>query len=149
MKPIHLNLKRIGRTQFLAYTNLSYALLALIFYFTFPSALSTESLSLLALFERSPVAFIALSMASFLPLKFLAQRYRDAGLSGWWAMVGLIPSSYILLYFLMGAFRGEHYENRHGKTPEKTGIHLKILAYIPTLIFIGFIGWYLFTSKIN
>lgn len=148
MRSSFLNFNRIGRTRFLAYTNISYGLLALIYYFTF-TTIPIDKLSFSTEFEQNPIAFIIISLASFLPLKFLVQRYKDAGVSGWWAMVGLLPTSYILLYFLMGTFKGEPYENRHGRIPSKAGFYFQLVAFIPILLFIGFIIWNLFLSKIN
>jgi len=129
-----LNFKRIGRVKFLAYTHITYALLALIFYLTY-SLDDIKFSSLETLYWQNPVISTLLMLLIFLPLKFLAQRYKDAGLSGWWALVGVIPQSYFMLYLLMGLFRGEAYENRHGEVPNKAGIALQLMGYVP-LVFI-------------
>ncbi len=135
-------LNRLGRAQFLAYTNIVYGLVALVYYFMSRHEFTTFE----ALFDNNPVGLILLIIFSFLPLKFLAQRYRDAGVSGWWALVGLIPYSYILLYFLMGLFRGEHYTNEYGDRPESPKLMLRLLGYLPLIIIAGYILWYVLTS---
>nr|WP_159063808.1 DUF805 domain-containing protein [Thaumasiovibrio occultus] len=50
----------------------------------------------------------------FVPLYLLSLRYRDCGVSGWLALVGLIPEAFILLWLIMAFFPGEKGTNQYG-----------------------------------
>lgn len=98
--------------------------------------------SIQAHFTHNPLALILLSLFNLLPLRFLAQRYKDAGISGWWALVGIVPTAYGLLYLLMGLFPGEKHNNQHGEQPKKPNTFLVITAYMPMIVFAGLMIWY-------
>ncbi len=130
-----LTFKRINRTEFIAWSNLSALLSLTVAYLLTPYAVSlTETLN-----EKSPwLGYLSLYLfyisVFFLPLKLLAQRYRDAGITGWAALVGLIPLSYLLLYLLMAIFPGEKSANKYGDAPNNPKKRLSLFAIFSQLI---------------
>lgn len=133
-----LRFNRIGRVKFLAYTNLSYGVLAFAYYFTFGF---DADISLSELYSQKPYLLTLFAVLSFILIKILAQRYRDAGISGWWALVGLIPYTYFFLYIFLGCYKGETHANEYGKIPAKSGVLLQLLAYLPIVLLTCFVMW--------
>jgi len=143
MKSDILNFNRIGRIKFLAYSNIAYVSLAIVYYFIIGF---DGDFSVIDLYSQKPFIFTLFVLISTIPLKFLAQRYKDAGISGKWALVGLIPHVNVILYLVLGCFRGENHPNEYGDIPKKSDIFLQLIAFIPIVAVIFTLIWFYFIN---
>ncbi len=145
MKSNLFNFNRIGRVRFLAYTNVALFLSVFLLWYLFP-IIAYDLLDLMLYSKVIGISSMYFMYAFLLliPIKFLAQRYRDSGVSGWLALVGCTPISFGAMYLMMALFPGESSINKYGDSPEPASkVELFIAIFSGVAIVPLFIGVYL------
>lgn len=123
-----LGFARLNRWRFIAFH-------FPVFVITVLAGLVVEQFSLIGNVKLFAILSIA-ALPSLFAIKFAAQRYRDVGASGFWAVFMLTPASPIL-FLLLSLVKGSENENKYGEAPPETPVALKITAIIFTLLVIA------------
>lgn len=128
-KELVLGFGRLSRLRFMAYLNL-WHLLAFAPLTLWALLATPEDSSLLTFTLASVVVF------NLVALKMVAQRYRDAGASGFWSLIYLIPPAAPFIYLILATVPGDRDDNRFGKAPPRSPRWLLIPALLPLVLLI-------------
>ncbi len=73
----------------------------------------------LGLATMSPVMLLGLIViASIIPsIAVLVRRLHDLGMSGWWALMALIPAIWAVGFIIIGIIPGQPVANKFGPSP--------------------------------
>ncbi|MBR9828996.1 MAG: DUF805 domain-containing protein [Oceanospirillales bacterium] len=93
------------------------------------------------------ITLAALVVLNIVSLEFIAQRYRDAGVSGLWSLISLNPLASPLIYILLALVPGDNDINRYGppSQPPSLSMWLFIPALMPIILFFIYWIWFYFT----
>lgn len=120
---------RIGRVRYLAYTCLLgfTALIIANIVFAFVSFDKRSTVSpLVAIVACIPIFAVVIVTG--------VRRLNDMNLSGWWAVINLVPLICMLFWLWLALKRGDAVKNRYGRAPSGNGLGVVIAASLVTPI---------------
>ncbi len=124
-----LGFGRLDRLRFQAYFNiwhfLAFVPLTLLMLFSPPDGSTLLPLTLASVF-----------IFNLIGLKMIAQRYRDVGVSGYWALFYLIPLASPFVYLLLATIPGDREANRFGQATAPASNWMLIPAILPLALLI-------------